>query len=503
MANFSQSVVDPIGVRHRLMLDALRDRREIGGATAVGYFRARSLTEGGCVAWVLRLVEIGAEGEGPCADVVEISRPDGLVDIADLGLTLAEAKLVLAGVQREIVAAPARDHAVRRPGCRRCAGVCRVTDYRQHAIATLFGQVAVRLPRFRCAGCGTTGTGVQWPPYARSTPELDRLRAQLSALLTYRTAADLLGQMFPVDAGQDPETLRRHTFQIAKTLSMTSAAEAPVSVDAKAIVVTLDSTFIRSCEDGERHLEVRIGNVETEFGGRQVFGAVAKVNTDIGALLRHALDAIGRTGDTALTAFTDGCPGLRRILADAGVTAPPMLDWFHLAMRLQHLKQVAGVLSDEDPARGAGKAIDHHGGRALALAHLERQGQGRADQHRSHSRTLALLQEQARSQAAAGARRGGPLSTLPERPSGRLRRTAPGRAAGRHGADRGHGQLPGEPPHGQGAADALDPARGRSAAPGPLRPLQRHARHRFRAEIPADQRPTPANGGSRLTPNFV
>ena len=94
------------------------------------------------MAWVLRLVEIGAEGEGSCADVVEISRPDGLVDIADLGLTLAEAKLVLAGVQREIVAAQARDHAVRRPGCRHCAGVCRVKDYRQHAIATLFGRVA-------------------------------------------------------------------------------------------------------------------------------------------------------------------------------------------------------------------------------------------------------------------------------------------------------------------------------------------------------------------------
>ena len=44
-----------------------RDRREIGGATAVGYFRARSLTEGGYVAWVLRLVEIG-EGEGSCAE---------------------------------------------------------------------------------------------------------------------------------------------------------------------------------------------------------------------------------------------------------------------------------------------------------------------------------------------------------------------------------------------------------------------------------------------------
>src|SRR4051794_32009069 len=102
-----------------------RDRREIGGATAVGYFRARSLTEGGSVAWVLRLVEIGAEGERSCADVVEISRPDGLVDIADLGLTLAEAKLVLAGGQRGIVAAPARGHAARRPGGRPCGGGCR------------------------------------------------------------------------------------------------------------------------------------------------------------------------------------------------------------------------------------------------------------------------------------------------------------------------------------------------------------------------------------------
>jgi len=40
---------------------------------------------------------------------------------------------------------------------------------------------------------------------------------------------------------------------------------------------------------------------------------------------------------TVLTAFTDGCPGLRRILLDAEITDPPILDWFHVAMRLQHL----------------------------------------------------------------------------------------------------------------------------------------------------------------------
>jgi len=126
---------------------------------------------------------------------------------------------------------------------------------------------------------------------------------------------------------------------------------------ASAVVVTLDSTFIRSCEDGERHLEVRVGNVETKSGGRQVFGAVAKADTDIRVLLRRSLDAVGRTAETALTAFTDGCSGLRRILADAGVGGAPMLDWFHIAMRLQHLKQIASGLLADDPERAAAKAV--------------------------------------------------------------------------------------------------------------------------------------------------
>jgi hypothetical protein len=48
-----------------------------------------------------------------------------------------------------------------------------------------------------------------------------------------------------------------------------------------------------------------------------VFGAVAKADTDISALIRQSLRAVGRTGDTEVTAFTDGCPGLRSILVDA------------------------------------------------------------------------------------------------------------------------------------------------------------------------------------------
>jgi hypothetical protein len=110
----------------------------------------------------------------------------------------------------------------------------------------------------------------------------------------------------------------------------TEAAARPATA-AAAIVVTLDSTFIWSCEDDERYLEVRIGNVEAGAGRRPVFGAVAKTGTDLGALIRRSLDAVGRTEGMTLSAFTDGCPGLRRILLDTGVVALPILDWFHLA----------------------------------------------------------------------------------------------------------------------------------------------------------------------------
>jgi hypothetical protein len=44
-------------------------------------------------------------------------------------------------------------------------------------------------------------------------------------------------------------------------------------------------------------------------------------------------------------------------LKDRGVTQSPMLDWFHIAMRLNHLERVAGVLSADDAGRTAAKAV--------------------------------------------------------------------------------------------------------------------------------------------------
>ena len=77
------------------------------------YFRVCSLTGGGRVVWIVRLVQVGADGEAPFVDVMTINRPDDLDDIANLGLTVADGKRVLAGLQREIVAVSWRMHTKR------------------------------------------------------------------------------------------------------------------------------------------------------------------------------------------------------------------------------------------------------------------------------------------------------------------------------------------------------------------------------------------------------
>lgn len=74
--------------------------------------------------WVLRLVETGDDARLRCADVVEICRPEGLGEIADLGLTLPEAKQLLTSVQKAVVAGQADNHGRLRPDCRSCSGRC-------------------------------------------------------------------------------------------------------------------------------------------------------------------------------------------------------------------------------------------------------------------------------------------------------------------------------------------------------------------------------------------
>jgi hypothetical protein len=175
----------------------------------------------------------------------------------------------------------------------------------------------------------------------------------------------LLEHLLPMEIGKSPETLRGHTLKIGEQLRDTATAKPPVG--ASTITVTPDSTFIRGCRDGERHLEVRVGDVETSSGGRQVFGAVAKADTEIAVLIRRSLETVSRAADTELTAFTDGCSGLQSVLAEAGCQKPPIADLVPHRHAAAACEAGSERIVDRHARSDAGEGSDRRGSRTPAL----------------------------------------------------------------------------------------------------------------------------------------
>jgi hypothetical protein len=100
-----------------------------------------------------------------------------------------------------------------------------------------------------------------------------------------------------------------------------------------------------------------MGNVEVQDGARQVFAAATKTDTEIATIIERRLAEAGRPAGTHLTAFTDGCSGLRGLLTSVGIAEPPILGWFHIAMGLQHLRQAAQGLPARDQAQKKAKVV--------------------------------------------------------------------------------------------------------------------------------------------------
>jgi hypothetical protein len=102
--------------------------------------------------------------------VTEVTRADGAVLAYEIGggaavdeyspgtvgLTLAEGKLVLAGLQHHLVQAQTEDHCCRRGRCQRCGALRPIKDKRSRRLFSLFGTVNVSAPRFEPCRCAVT-----------------------------------------------------------------------------------------------------------------------------------------------------------------------------------------------------------------------------------------------------------------------------------------------------------------------------------------------------------
>jgi len=188
---------------------------------------------------------------------------------------------------------------------------------------------------------------------ARCTPELERVQAELGARTSFRDAARILDTLLPASPANQ-ESVRNRTHAVALRIEaddrqaaaeVTAVPHKPdkaAAADANRPVVMLDGAYIRAVPGHKvRNFEAICGKVERKGHPTRRFALVRSVPEQPHALLRAALLDQGWRDVDAVTAISDGDPALPALVRSAtGGPVEPILDWFHLSMRVHHVEQV-------------------------------------------------------------------------------------------------------------------------------------------------------------------
>ena len=333
--------------------------------------------------WTIKLEASTEWGEARTFEIGRLTRRMAGVTSDEVGLTLDEAKALLAELQRRVVQSQIDETVFAARICSDCLSVRPIRDRRTRVLQTLFGTVRVAAPRIKLCACVDKGPfgDVSFSPLSellpdRCTPELRRLQAELGARHSFREAARLLGTLLPCSP-PNHASVRNRLHRIAgelhaeeaKAVETTPAPETKTASD-PGIVVIIDGAHIRAAPGYQtRHLDVTVGKVEVAGCLPRRF-ALAPSGTERPLLpLRAALAAQGWRPSVPVTVISDGeaaLPELVRSATESDVTH--ILDWWHISMHVRHAEQALQGVYALEPVHQAG--LDQVSDRLSRVRHL-------------------------------------------------------------------------------------------------------------------------------------
>lgn len=139
--------------------------------------------------------------------------------VQTMGLSLAQVKLILTCLQTEIVEQQITRLSNRLRPCVHCGQARKLKDFHEIHYCSLFGEVVMRVPRWRMCNCGqgrdqaNTGRRQRW-----ISAELEFVQSQLAATIPYAKAAELLNMLLPTTNAGSVSTVRRHALTTGKYL---------------------------------------------------------------------------------------------------------------------------------------------------------------------------------------------------------------------------------------------------------------------------------------------
>jgi hypothetical protein len=140
----------------------------------------------------------------------------------DIGLTLADAKQILASLQRVLVQEQAAEFVKQQSRCADCDRPLTQKGQHQIVFRTVFGTVRLPSPRLYSCSCQQTDR-TSFSPLAqklpeRIAPELVYLETKFAALLSYGLSVDILSEILPISDALNTRSLRRQVTRTAERM---------------------------------------------------------------------------------------------------------------------------------------------------------------------------------------------------------------------------------------------------------------------------------------------
>jgi hypothetical protein len=307
----------------------------------------------------IQMIIEDASGAATSTDIAAFERQaDDLI-----GLSLEEAKAMTSAVQQGVVEAQARETIERGSRCQACQALLRRNGVHLVRYRRPFGRLTLSSPRFyrcRCQGLGRqsvspprSGWGatpvrnfIIWRPSLQPcSPTGSRLAFSAPC---YRWSMRPASPHGSVMSGPLAGALTRGTHQPAKLHQPLNEFGLPLRNPLRA--VGIDGGYVKASDAPSRQegwFEIMVGKSLPRASPGQVFAFVHRLEDRPTDRMQRFLVEQGVYPAQPTTFLSDGGDTVRQALGDFRQFGEPILDWFHIAMRMTQLSQLIKGLPTE------------------------------------------------------------------------------------------------------------------------------------------------------------
>jgi hypothetical protein len=291
--------------------------------------------------------------------------------IAQVGLTLAEAKTLLQRLQQHLVEQQAATFVAMRTHCQACGVLLSTKGHHTLTFRTLFGTIRLTSPRLCHCPCTPHETATCSPLTAllpeHTAPELLFMETKWASLVSYGLTVQALTDFLPIDETLSVSTVRTNALAVAQRCEAELGEEQMSFIDGcprdwghlpipdGPITVGIDGGYVRDWDEKKRQFEVIVGksilafrrDEEEDIPSSTCLGFVQTVDAKPKRRLFEVLKSQGLQMNQQLTFLSDGGDTVRDLQLYMSPEAEHLLDWFHVSMRLTVLQQTAKGLPDK------------------------------------------------------------------------------------------------------------------------------------------------------------